>query len=757
MSFIGELKRRNVTKVAMLYAIAAWVVLQVAELLFEALEVPEWGLKLVLGLLLTFFPLVLIFSWVYELTPEGIRREKDVDRETSITGQTGRRINLLIVVLLVAAIGIQLFDRFNPAEDEEDTGTPVSVPDPASEEAGAVTTTAETTDATSVAGERFAPPPDRSIAVLPFASRSEKEGDIYFVDGIHDEVLTRLSQIGALKIISRTSVMEYRDTAKNMRTIGEELQVAHLVEGSVQRAGDRIRVNVQLIDAGTDEHLWAEIYDREMTAANLFEVQSEIARAIAAALHASLTESEQARLATIPTQDDVAYQEYLLGKQEMARRSVPSLASAKSHFSSAVTRDPAFALAHVGLADATYLHALYSGTMTKSRFDEVRAHIDRALALDPDIAEAYASLGSLRNTPPWGDPAAADAAFRRAIKLNPNYAPAYQWYSILLRDQGQVQQAYELLQRAVALDPLSAIINFNVGSTLEEMGRFDEAMAAYLRFHRLKPREPRIMGQIGTLHRFAFGRIAEGIRWYRRAEAIDPDTQNVVFAQAVAWSQLGEPGRLDDLAERERARDPDGSLWRQAKAYSLMLQGRFEEAEPLVQELLELSPTSNFGHQLMNWLDIGAGRHDELIARIRALDSRMTRPGNPTVGRDNYFLANGLAVALYRAGEEDQANALYRLLLDLYEEMPRRGFNGFWYHDVTLHALMGNREAALESLKSGIDEGMFESWQYFYFIPEMRTLMAQPEFDAQMARIRAHMAEQFELARDMEREEPVAR
>ena len=550
--------------------------------------------------------------------------------------------------------------------------------------------------------------------------------------------------------------MEYRDTAKNMRTIGEELEVAHLVEGSVQRAGDRIRVNVQLIDAGTDEHLWAEIYDREMTAANLFEVQSEIARAIAAALHASLTEGEQARLATIPTQDDVAYQEYLLGKQEMARRNVPSLDRARAYFSTAVKRDPAFSLAHVGLADATLLHALYGGTLTKSVYDEVKAQIERALAMDPDIAEAYASLGNLGNTPPWGDPAAAEAAFRRAIKLNPNYAPSYHWYSILLRNQSRMQRAYELLQQAVALDPLSAIINLNVGSVLEEMGRFDEAMAAYQRFHRLKPQEPRIMMQIGMLNRFAFGRTAEALRWFRRAEAIDPATNNVHFAQAVVWSSMGEPGRMEDLAERQRSRMPDGSEWRQAKAYLLMREGNFEAAEPLVREMLELSSANVYGNLLMNWLDIGAARYEALVERCRVLDPRVLRPGDPVVGRDNFWLANGLAVALSRSGDEQQARALFAALQDLYGRMPRRGFNGFWYYDVTLHALMGNREAALESLKSGIDEGMFESWQYLYFIPELAALMEEPEFDAQMARIRAHMAEQLALARQMEREDPAS-
>lgn len=188
-----------------------------------------------------------------------------------------------------------------------------------------------------------------------------------------------------------------------------------------------------------------------------------------------------------------------------------------------------------------------------------------------------------------------------------------------------------------------------------------------------------------------------------------------------------------------------------------MRQGRFEAADPLVRQMLVLSPTDALANMFMNCLDIGAGRNEELIERIRTLDSRLLRPGNPTVARDNYFWANDLPVALSRVGEEVQANALYRALLASYEEMPRRGFNGFWYYDVALHALMGNREAALESLKSGIDEGMFESWQYLYFIPELAALMKEPEFDAQMARIRAHMAEQLALAREIEREDPASR
>ncbi len=292
-----ELKRRNVVRVGIAYLIAAWLVLQVIDLVLENVPAPPWVMQVILLLTAVGFPFALLFAWAFELTPEGLKRERDVDRSKSITPQTGRKLDRLIIVVLVIAVGILLTDR-------------IWLRDAGQEEPAAQVTTTEPSSQSS----------RRSIAVLPFANRSNAADDVFFVDGIHDDILTQLAKISALKVISRTSVAQYRDTEKTMRVIGGELDVATIMEGSVQRAGNRVRINVQLIDADTDEHLWAEVYDRELTVANIFEIQTEMATAIAGALRANLTSDEQQRLAVRPTENLEAYEAYLLGRQRMTMR-----------------------------------------------------------------------------------------------------------------------------------------------------------------------------------------------------------------------------------------------------------------------------------------------------------------------------------------------------------------------------------------------------------------------------------------------------
>ena len=275
MSLFEELKRRNVFRVGIAYAVAAWVLLQMFDVIGDILELPEWGGKMILAMLVIGFFLALILAWAFEMTPEGLKRESEVDRSQSITRVTGRKLDRAIIGVLVIALVYFVADKFF-------IGGPEAV----------VETTAP---AVVVAEEPVSPPPasaghidDKSIAVLPFAHRSPNPDDQYFTDGIHDDLLTQLAKQDAFKVISRTSVMEYRDTTKNMKQIGEELGVRHILEGGVQRSGNRVRINVQLIDTFTDEHLWAETYDRELTTDNLFDIQSEITTAIAEALHATL-------------------------------------------------------------------------------------------------------------------------------------------------------------------------------------------------------------------------------------------------------------------------------------------------------------------------------------------------------------------------------------------------------------------------------------------------------------------------------------
>ena len=275
MSLFSELKRRNVFRVGIAYLIGGWLVIQVADIVLENIGAPAWVMQVILLLLVLGFVGAVFFSWAFEVTPEGLKLESEVDRSQSITGMTGRKLDRSITVMLVVALGYFIWEsRVAERGAEPPTVTEEVV---AAEAPEAVETVAT----------------DKSIAVLPFDNRSSRGEDEYFTEGIHDDLLTNISKIGSMRVISRTSVMEYKDTTKNLRDIAQELGVANILEGGVQRSGNQVRINVQLIDAATDDHLWAEIYDRELTAENLFTIQSEISIAIAEALHATLSPEDQ--------------------------------------------------------------------------------------------------------------------------------------------------------------------------------------------------------------------------------------------------------------------------------------------------------------------------------------------------------------------------------------------------------------------------------------------------------------------------------
>jgi TolB-like protein len=423
MSLIAELKRRNVFRVGVAYAIVAWLLIEVAHTAFPTLQLPDWTTTMVTVLLIMGFPVALVIAWAFELTPEGIKREAEVDRTESTIHVSGRKLDFAIIGLLAVAVAYFAVDKFVLEAEPEQA---------------------------SVAREK-------SIAVLPFENLSQDATNEPFTIGIHDDILTQISKISALKVISRTSVMEYGDTTKNLKTIGAELGVATVLEGGVQRAGNRVRINVQLIDAATDEHLWADTYDRRLTVANIFAIQSEIATAIADALRATLSLGEQDRLATIPTENLAAYEAYLLGNQRVEKRTSAALAEAVNDFNRAIELDPGFALAYVGLADSHLLQVLYSGLPQDEMTEKAQVVTDKALALDDRLAEAYTSLGLIEHY--RSDYEASEAAFKRALELNPNYATAYHWYGLMLVGSlGRRDEGLELIKKAAKLDPRSPII-----------------------------------------------------------------------------------------------------------------------------------------------------------------------------------------------------------------------------------------------------------------------------------------------------------
>src|ERR1051326_7577243 len=317
-NFFAELKRRNVYKVAVAYAVASWLLIQIATQVFPFFEIPNWAVRLIVLLVIAGFPVALVLSWAFEITPEGIKRESEVEADKSITRHTGRKIVALTLVLAVIAAGLLSFQLWRSKRS---------------------------TIASASVSAGSASIPEKSIAVLPFDNLSDDKSNAYFTEGIQDEILTRLSKIAALKVISRTSTQKYKSAPENLREVSKELGVANILEGSVQKIANAVHVNVQLIRAATDEHLWAESYNRKLD--DVFGVEAEVATAIADQLNAKLSGTEQKAVAEKPTQNTAAHDAYIRGRdiinsQTMTLESAPH---AEAEFLRAVQFDPSFAAA----------------------------------------------------------------------------------------------------------------------------------------------------------------------------------------------------------------------------------------------------------------------------------------------------------------------------------------------------------------------------------------------------------------------------
>ena len=410
--------------------------------------------------------------YIEGLRGEGYRLVPEVKTQSagiSISSPRKALSSRLIVSLLVLALAFAYiaFDKFelDPVEDEQLAQS--------AREEGRIAAQTESLG-------------DKSIAVLPFDNRSNREEDQFFTDGIHDDLLATIAKVGSMKVISRTSVMEYKGTVKKIPQIAQELGVANILEGGIQRSGNQVRINVQLIDAATDNHLWAEIYDRELTAQNLFAVQSEITRMIADALQAELSNDEQLRIDARPTDNMQAYEAYMRGRQLMATRNADKMKLASEEFIKATQIDPLFTLAWVGVADSLSLSLVWRDPRAEDLHPIIEDAVKNALTIDNDLGEAYASLGLMHARQGRHDE--AETAFQKSIELSPNYASAYHWYSGLVgTDPLRIQESINLIQKAARLDPRSAAIGQNLGQVYQSKGLYTLAENQYRKVIELHP------------------------------------------------------------------------------------------------------------------------------------------------------------------------------------------------------------------------------------------------------------------------------
>ncbi len=517
--FFAELKRRNVYKVAVAYAIVGWLVMQIAATVVPALHLSDAITSAVVLLVILGFPIALIIAWAFELTPEGLKRTEFADE---LPKKSVRSYAWIYVVVIAGAISVSLFffGRYSATSKQSGlTGLPA-----------------------------------KSIAVLPFDNLSRDPDNAYFAEGVQDEILTRLAKVADLKVISRASTQRFKSAPDNLPVIAKQLGVTNILEGSVQKSADQVRVNVQLINALTDANLWADIYDRKLT--DIFAVESDIAKTIADTLQVKLTGSEKNAIAKAPTANNDAYELYLKGRFFWNKRTAVDLRKSIEYFNQVIEKDPKYSLAYAALAQSWVLLPAYNGGSPNECFPQAEAAARKALALDDNSADAHAALGVVKSIYDF-DFAGSIPEYDRAIQLNPNDATAHHWLANdSLSALGQSENEIAEMKRALELDPLSLIINSNLGAAYIHARRFDEAIAQLRKTVELDGGFYFARYNLGLALELK-GSISEAVAEYQRAIALNDDPLPLaLLGQLYARIGRSDEARqiLEQLRERRRQR-----------------------------------------------------------------------------------------------------------------------------------------------------------------------------------------------------------
>jgi len=602
MSFISELKRRNVLRAAFAYAVVWWLLVQIAGLLLDAFNAPDWVFRSFIILLAIGFPVAVILSWFFELTTDGLIRSADLAQHEAELLAFRRYLNPIIISMLSAAVILFTLERIgwinSSAMDQS-------------------------------AGDNKLTNGQYSLAVLPFTNRSGSAENAYFVDGIHDDLLTMLAKLDSLSVTSRTSVMRYQGSIMSIPEISRELGVQYILEGAVQRDGDQIRVNAQLIDTDHDDHLWAETFDRELSTASLFAIQSNIARAITAALNAEISNADEHLLDSIPTDSMAAYDAYLMGKQSLLGNSIEAYETAMSYFNDALSQDAAYAGAYAGLCEAQL--GLYSKSGDISHFNTAQSSCERALAIDADLAEVHIAMGTLYRR--HGDYQRAEAELRKALVAEPKNVNAMTELGLSLAERGNIREAETILlnaeslqpdhwpvedalftlyrqfddqpdryqlavkhaMRVVELNPKSSAAWNNLGTAYHSLQQYDAAKVAWDKALELKPTRTAYTNR--GLQYFYEGRYAEAAEMQLKAIELAPNDHRAWGRLAESYRAMGEKEDLQKaayttaipLAESKlEINDQDWSTQAMLAVY-YVFSGRQEEASRQIETALGTS------------------------------------------------------------------------------------------------------------------------------------------------------------------------
>jgi TolB-like protein len=693
-SLIKELKRRNVFRVATGYLILGWVVLQITDIVAPALHLPEWTMTLVLLLGVIGFPFALFFAWAFELTPEGLKREHEVDRSQSITQHTGRKVDLAIIALLVVALAFIVWDAYLSGPDSE---LPLAE---------------QSNDAVSTQQIEPAQITPASIAVLPFDDMSPDKDQEYFSDGIAEELLNALAQLKNLQVAARTSSFAFKGKAKGIAEIGKLLNVDTVLEGSVRKSGTRLRITAQLINVEDGYHLWSETYDRELT--DVFAVQDELTKAIVGALRAHLDFGQETVVRPASPTSVSAYDAFLQGRHYLQSDDYGERVKALPLFRKATDIDPGFAPAWAARATTVMMmrEDLYNDGVprTESRI-LAQSAVDRALAIDSNLAEAYIAQGLLHEDGYRFE----DALFslEKAVEINPNLAEAWVWRSRILGRFGRVQEARENMLKALRLDPqnaITAIFAANLAVDFHDPEFFAIVERNVQQFSR-----PKIITQWSRLNRIEpFNKEA-----YEQIVAT-PGVPPGIVAR-MKYNRLKE---MDEQAISNATRQPGEQLmWAymeigdEAKALALYdaLPPERQEAEVNLEELSIMQAVLGRCEDVLETLKRAHG--DEL--RIYGLIG-------PNAPRSNSNLALNRAYCMQQMGDTDQANKVLAAVNEYVQTLRENTIYGIFAIDAKLQLLQGNVGDALDILAAAHERSEI-GWTDRHD-PVLRTLIDEPRF-----------------------------
>ncbi len=709
---LTELNRRKVLRTVGAYAVAVFVVLQLMDAAFEPLRLPDWLPTLVVIVLILGFPLVFILAWHFDITTEGVRK-------TQTAGlMTGTQNTLLFSLMMLGMLGLGYGFYGYYSNVFESAGPDETV--------------------LAVTQQREFVAPENSIAVLPFTDFSEDGSQGYFTDGIAEEILNVLANVNGLHVAARTSSFAFRELDKDIREIGRLLNVRTILEGSIRKSGDRIRLTAQLINVEDGYHIWSNSYDRKLD--DVFAIQDEVASAIATALVDSFAGLEQKPESR--TQDLAAFEAYRTGRLHWWRRSPDELQKAITLFATALEHDPAFAPAYAAMADSWLLLAMYGNVTTMKATERAMPMIEKALEIDSGSAEGFAALGLAR----WqiGQLDAAESAFRQALKLNDDYIPAYLWLGGLLGQLGRLPEESQVLQQAMAIDPLNELLAINFAGNLSRRGNYEAGKDLLKGLIALRPDSATLLRIISS-HAMGSGDLVAAWRYASQSYDLEPDSPVVIETLASAWEGVGVVEQAERLLVDGLEVASDNYGLRKNYFFLLLKQGRLEKAERLLYEHYGDSVDGLPGRFQQSYyfqkgmISLVAGDKDTARNLLeQAIGDESDQSWN---GEQVFFMT--LSSALQRdAGNADLAEQRLTAAERAVRRARLNGMDdaGIYYTESSIHALRGESGAALDSLQIAYDRGFRGIWMLDMDL-RLDSLRQEPQFVAIKQQIERDIAQ----------------